>query len=93
MHHLSHDIDNISTDTWAQYTWRGQWGNSNYQLNNFIAYQNHPAMNLNEVNGYCSVASGLVDMQSSRIELTCARMQILYVVQFKLLNTYWIALW
>ena len=50
-------------------------------------------MNLNEVNGYCSIASGLVDMQASRIELTCARTQIVYVLQFKLLNKYWVALW
>ena len=49
---------------------------------------NHPVMILNEVNGYCSIASGLVmvDMQSSYIEFVCVRMQIVYVVQLKLLN-------
>ena len=45
---------------------------------------NHPAMILNEVTGYRSIASGLVmtDMQASCIELVHVRMQIVYVVQF-----------
>ena len=49
----------------------------------------HPAMILNEVNGYCPIASGLVmvDMVASCIEWVCVRMSIVYVVQFKLLKT------
>ena len=56
---------------------------------------NRPAMILNEVNGYCLIASVLVmvDMQASCIKLVCVRIQFLYVVQFKLLNTYWIVIW
>ena len=52
-------------------------------------------MILNEVDGYCPIASGLVmmDMEASCIELVCWRMQIVNVVQFKLLNMYWIAVW
>ena len=38
VHRLNHDIDGISPEDWAQHTWRGRWENSNYQLNNFIAY-------------------------------------------------------
>ena len=47
-------------------------------------------MVLNKVNGYFSIASGLVmvDMQASCLALACVRMQIVYVVQFKLLNTH-----
>ena len=37
-HRLSHDIDDIFLDTWAQHTSRGRRENSNYQLNNFIPY-------------------------------------------------------
>ena len=46
---------------------------------------NHPAMILNEFNGYCSIASGLVmvDMEASCIELACVRMQIVFVVHNK----------
>ena len=42
-------------------------------------------MILNEVNGYCSIASDLVmvDIQASYVELFHGRMQIVYVVQFK----------
>ena len=42
-------------------------------------------MILNEVNGYCSIASDLVmvDIQASCVELVHGRMQIVYVVQFK----------
>ena len=42
-------------------------------------------MILNEVNGYCSIASDLVmvDIQASYVELFHRRMQIVYVVQFK----------
>ena len=97
MHRLSHDIDNISPEDWAQHDWRGRWKNSNYQLNNFIAYPTSkpPGYSLKQSQwvGYFSIASGLVtvDMQASCVALVCVRMQILYVVQFKLLNTYWIA--
>ena len=56
---------------------------------------NQPGVLLSEVNKYCSIDSGLVmvNTQASCIELVFVRMQIVYVVQFKLLNTYWIAIW
>ena len=86
------DIDDISPDNWAQHAWRGQWENSNTSSIISLHTQalNHLAMILNEVNGYCSIASALVmvDMQASCIELVCVRMQIVYVVQFKLIKTY-----
>ena len=28
MHCLSHDVDNISPEDWAQHAWRGRWENS-----------------------------------------------------------------
>ena len=50
---------------------------------------NHPAMILNEVNGYCPIASGLVmvDMLALCIEWVCMRMSTVNAVQFKLLKT------
>ena len=50
----------------------------------------HPAIISNEVNGYCSMTSDLimVHMQASCIEMGCVRIQIVYLVQFKLLNMY-----
>ena len=52
-------------------------------------------MILNRVNGYCSITSSLVivNMQASCIELVSRRMQMVHVVQFKLVNTYWIVVW
>ena len=38
MHCLSHDIDDIYPEDWNQHAWRERWENSNYQLNNIIAY-------------------------------------------------------
>ena len=46
----------------------------------------HRAMILNKVNGYCSIASDMimVDMQPPCRELVYVRIQIVYVVQFRL---------
>ena len=89
MHRLRRDIDDISLEHWAQHAWRGRWESSNYQVNTLIACPSSklPDYDFNEVSGYCS-GLAMVDMQVSCIELVCVRMQIVYVVQFKLLNTY-----
>lgn len=40
IHHLSHDIDDISPEDWVQHPWGGRWRNFNHQINNLIAYPN-----------------------------------------------------
>ena len=51
IHCSKHEIDDISPEGWTQHAWRERWENSNYQLNNFIAYprSNPPGYDLKRI--------------------------------------------
>ena len=70
MHRLSHGIDNISPNTGSSML--GEDDGKILRTSSIILLHaqtlNHPGMILNEVNSYCTIASGLVvDMQASCI--------------------------
>ena len=93
MHHLSHNIDDIPLEDWAQHIWRVPWEKSNYQLKNFNACQSSKPTGYDLKRSQWVLLNRLgsgIGQYASFIHRIGLRenANIVYVVQFKLLNKY-----